>query len=301
VGLGLPPLTHSRSGGNNFAHGGAKTTGSGFFESFVIRDVDDQVGDFLGSRTVDPNALFVVFAGANDLLGGQTNMSTPVNRLATDIGRLITAGARNFLVPNLPLLGYTPRYNGNPTTLATYNTRTEQFNTALATMLDGLEANNPAISLYRFDVALLFTQALANPAAFALTNVTQAAAPGLEPGDTSYDTSQIAANPNEYMFWDDLHPTAAVHAILGQRALELFTLPGDFNRDGTVDAADYVVWRKGLGTTYTEADYVVWQTRFGAAAGGGSSAASFAAVPEPNSAFCWLIVGILLATGRRVR
>src|SRR5262249_15044183 len=40
-------------------------------------------------------------------------------------------------------------------------------------------------------------------------------------------------------------------------------LPGDFNYDGTVDAADYVVWRKGLGTTYTQSDYDTWRSHFG--------------------------------------
>ena len=37
------------------------------------------------------------------------------------------------------------------------------------------------------------------------------------------------------------------------------TVPGDFNFDGTVDAADYVVWRNGLGTAYTQNDYGVWR------------------------------------------
>src|ERR1700742_3841341 len=32
-------------------------------------------------------------------------------------------------------------------------------------------------------------------------------------------------------------------------------LPGDFNDDGHVDAADYLVWRGGLGTTFTQSDY----------------------------------------------
>jgi hypothetical protein len=40
-------------------------------------------------------------------------------------------------------------------------------------------------------------------------------------------------------------------------------VPGDFNNNGTVDAADYVVWRKGLGTTYTQTDYDTWRTNFG--------------------------------------
>ena len=41
------------------------------------------------------------------------------------------------------------------------------------------------------------------------------------------------------------------------------TTNGDFNLDGTVDAADYVVWRNGLGTTYTQSDYDVWRPTSG--------------------------------------
>jgi hypothetical protein len=47
-------------------------------------------------------------------------------------------------------------------------------------------------------------------------------------------------------------------------------LPGDYSNDGKVDAADYVIWRKGLGTTYTQNDYNVLRTHFGQTTGGGS-------------------------------
>ena len=40
-------------------------------------------------------------------------------------------------------------------------------------------------------------------------------------------------------------------------------VPGDYSGNGIVDAADYVVWRKGLGTTYTQNDYNVWRAHFG--------------------------------------
>ena len=280
TGLGLPDLARSTTaGGGDFAYGGAKTSGTSFPTSIVVRDVDDQVGDFLAGPAADPNALFVVFAGANDLIDGQTNMSVPVNSLATSIGRLIADGARQFLVFNLPLLGYTPRYNGNQTTRDQYNTRSQQYNTALATMLGGLHTSNPAVTVYQFDVAAMFNQALATPQAFGLTNVTNSAAPGLQPGATSYNTSLIVSNPNQYMFWDDLHPTAAVHAILAQRALDLFRLPGDFNHDQVVDAADYIAWRNGVGTTYIPNDYDIWRSHFGAPTGSG--AASQTSVPEP--------------------
>ena len=89
---------------------------------------------------------------------------------------------------------------------------------ALDTALDNLAAGNLALEFYRLDVAALFADAIADPAAFGLTNVADSAAPGLEPGAGSYDTSQIVPNPNEYIFWDDVHPTATVHAVLAERA-----------------------------------------------------------------------------------
>jgi hypothetical protein len=57
--------------------------------------------------------------------------------------------------------------------------------------------------------------------------------------------------------------------------------PGDFNADDAVNAADYVVWRNGLGTTYTQADYDVWRAHFGQTAGSGATHAS---IPEPTTA-----------------
>jgi hypothetical protein len=61
------------------------------------------------------------------------------------------------------------------------------------------------------------------------------------------------------------------------------SLPGDFNFDGAVDAADYVAWRK---TDGTPDGYNTWRTNFGQPAGSGSvlpSAESLPAVPEPST------------------
>ena len=137
----------------------------------------------------------------------------------------------------------------------------------------------------QLDVYSLVNDARANPSLYGLTNVTASAAPGLQPGATSYDTSQIVPNPNQYLFWDDLHPTAAVHLILGHRALDLFFPPGDYNRNVASDAGDYVAFRKGLGTTYVPIDYNIWRAHFGQTTpgGSGSGATGFAsAVPEPG-------------------
>ena len=73
------------------------------------------------------------------------------------------------------------------------------------------------------------------------------------------------------------------------------SLAGDYNHNGVVDTADYVVWRKGLGTTYTQADYDMWRSNFGktaSGAGSGAGAIANAAVPEPTT-LVMVILGAL--------
>jgi hypothetical protein len=86
-------------------------------------------------------------------------------------------------------------------------------------------------------------------------------------------------------------------------------LAGDYNGDGTVDAADYTVWRDTLDSTtdlradgnhnnvIDPDDFEVWKSNFGQSAGSGST---IAAVPEPVSA-CLLAFGGMLMLLRRRR
>jgi serralysin len=88
-------------------------------------------------------------------------------------------------------------------------------------------------------------------------------------------------------------------------------LVGDYNLDGTVDAADYSVWRNTLGQSGSSlaadgngdgrvdaADYALWKTHFGTSAGGGSLVAG--SVPEP-AGLALLSIALLLAPRRRTR
>jgi hypothetical protein len=76
------------------------------------------------------------------------------------------------------------------------------------------------------------------------------------------------------------------------------TLPGDFNLDGVVDAADYVVWRKNDGT---QAGFDLWRAHFGETGGSGSGAtgseSANGTVPEPVT----LMILILAAAGVSTR
>ena len=57
-------------------------------------------------------------------------------------------------------------------------------------------------------------------------------------------------------------------------------LSGDFNDDGLVDAADYVVWRKNGGT---QEEFTLWRSNFGNTLGSGAGSGSLAPLPAPTS------------------
>jgi hypothetical protein len=78
-------------------------------------------------------------------------------------------------------------------------------------------------------------------------------------------------------------------------------ISGDFNLNGIVDAADYVVWRNGLGTDYQLADLKIWKANFGKSAPPGAGAASglpSSAVPEPASAMILFLSSLGVAAIR---
>jgi len=79
------------------------------------------------------------------------------------------------------------------------------------------------------------------------------------------------------------------------------SIPGDFNLDGRVDAADYVVWRNGGSPNPNSlSDYNLWRSNFGNHSGAGSGLGGSAAVPEPATCLLGLILfGAALLMRRR--
>jgi hypothetical protein len=82
-------------------------------------------------------------------------------------------------------------------------------------------------------------------------------------------------------------------------------LAGDYNRNGTVDAADYVIWRKTLGSdteldadgdrdgTVDQDDYIVWRSTFGSTA---TAARALQTTPVPEPTLASLLVAATLST-----
>lgn len=107
-----------------------------------------------------------------------------------------------------------------------------------------------------------------------------------------------------------LSPLSGVYLLLTDPSILL----GDFNDNGVVDAADYVVWRSNLGNPddsvlngngdaiagVGSSDYDLWRANYGHSngSGGGSESDSYASVPEPSSLILLLYVCTL---SRRLR
>ena len=232
--LGLGAAIPSELGGFNYAVGGATTFDDGnvFLNLVLPDDVADQVDDYLDTRTISGGELFIVEGGANDLLsGGVTDVSLPVGNLEGFIADLYNAGGRNFLVPNLPPLGHIPGEVGG-TNQSILNARSAQFNLELGNRLDNLVHTLPGITIHRVNFHAGLQAVLEDPAAFGLSNVTGQAFNPV--------TNQVVPNPDQYLFWDDIHPTAYAHWLLGSLAADVILNPAtcDVDANHTCDLAD---------------------------------------------------------------
>lgn len=149
----------------------------------------------------------------------------------------------------------------------------------------------------------------------------------LGPGP-SFTASQAFANPAfdvdwiEFTFFNTETDTGTPPAFatdLYIRSIEIVDdsaagVPGDYNNDLKVDAADYTVWRDHLNQTYqlnnevagvtpgqvTTEDYTAWKTRFGNSGSGAGAIAAGGAVPEPGTMF-GLAASFVLCVGLRIR
>jgi len=78
-------------------------------------------------------------------------------------------------------------------------------------------------------------------------------------------------------------------------------IPGDFNGDGNVDGADFLVWQQGFGSEFDAADLGNWEANFGAGAALAAATTTVAVVPEPTSALLMLLGGVMAGGMRRFR
>ncbi|MFB2837053.1 SGNH/GDSL hydrolase family protein [Floridanema evergladense] len=210
------PLPQIPNQSVNFAFGGATTDFANTFNQNAF-GLQQQVGTYLNilqatSQPADPNALYIIWAGANDYLPTTSTWFTPfttpnqsINNISLALNSLLAAGAKQIAVANLPSLGELPLTNGTPLKTS-LNTLTQAHNLALQQTINSLSQSYDA-KIVSLDFASLFADAVSNPGNYNFTNVTQGCL--LEPS---------CQNPDQFLFWDTIHPTTAGHKLLAKQA-----------------------------------------------------------------------------------
>lgn len=241
---GVTPRPSNVSGGTIYAQGGARVAGTPGVSTppgQAERPITTQIGEFLAAtgNAADPNALYAVWGGANDVffnlgafsVGAITQAQLQANVLGAataeiqQIARLRAAGARYIMVFALPDIGATPAFAGSASAGAV-SALSAGYNTTLFTGLAGA-----GIRVIPVDAFSLFAEVRANPGAFGLSNVTTPAC-GPFPPFTSTPASlfcnpsnTVAGGADTYAFADGVHPTSASHRIVAQLATSLIEGP----------------------------------------------------------------------------
>ena len=211
----------------NYAHGGARGRNNAMHPSpDSLAQAQAMIADFGGAPA---NAIYVVQFGGNDIrdaLGavafypdGSPDLTASVGILyqaaaevAGTIQVLYSAGARHFLVANAPDLANAPAVAlQGPQVQFITAIFTGTFNGVLDGYLLALAAS-PGITIDRLDMYAFTNELVANPGGYGLTNVTSPCLNFL------VESGGKCENPDEYLFWDGLHPTATVHKQLAQEA-----------------------------------------------------------------------------------
>lgn len=220
--LGIPLFDFAwggaTSGFGNVADGGVPFTPGAFGLPGVATQAI-QYAASVGIGGADPNALYVVWGGANDLLFDVSGPIPAASRISFITAGLALLGAKHVLVPNLPDLGKTPSVTADGPAAAVLGTAASiAFNVSLRNQLDDLDGLLAGVNVYQFNTFSLFNDVRMNPLAYGFTNVT----------DPCFNGVSVCANPDEYLFWDGVHPTARAHGILAGQFIAAVPEPSTY-------------------------------------------------------------------------
>ncbi len=212
-------VSASLAGGTNFAFGGATTGPLAGVPASGIPTLTQQADAALALNGghLPSTALYVVWGGGNDVraaefaAGANPNatqlaaagqiVAGGVTNLHNIITALANAGAQHFLVPNVANVGLTPEALsfGLGSTGATL---TSQFDVSLAQQLPQL-ASSLHVGITAVDIFSIVNNEHDHPGTFGLTNVTAAC--------TQQNSGLGCATPDQFLFWDGIHPTSLQH------------------------------------------------------------------------------------------
>jgi phospholipase/lecithinase/hemolysin len=224
--LGLPAVTPSLEGGTDFAYGGAEAGQEPLHTANPI-DLPSQLAQFL---VEDPhpssNAIYALSIGANDLLDAipkdaanpaeaMADVKEAVGNEVAFVSGLAAHDAKTFVILNVPNLGVTPSEAGALASTAT--SLSALYDSLLSSDLASLGAQDH-LTIDVVNTFQLIDDAIADPHAYGLTNVTTPVWTGNYENPFSGKLNATGSAQNGYLFFDHLHPTATGHTAIANLA-----------------------------------------------------------------------------------
>lgn len=228
----VEPNFSGSAGATDYAVNGARAWAGGYMVNSVDISLSGQVGRFLQTfdNVAPSDALYVVEMGSDDVKDALFAYITDggpsvANAILTDalstinarLQDLYNAGARRFLIVNVPDISVTPAVRtldasipGDGISLLA-RSLTEAFNSQLENIKNGLSAIDTGGYVKMLNAYGETDDIVADPEAFGLINVIQAC---IEPGVPPF----TCQNPSQYLFWDGIHPTRAGAANFAREA-----------------------------------------------------------------------------------
>lgn len=209
----------------NYAFGGGQSGYGGLVPVFglqigVLKQVDDFIGNLGYLVPADPAALYVIWTGPDDYYQS-INLYLPgvavsiTANVKTAMTKLYNSGARHFFIPTMPDLAITPSARFCETFMPGYldiaRSASADLTTRMNEMLKAFARNHPAATVRTLD-AVTYSQNLYLWLAITGVNVTQSC---YKPPFMGL-TGPVSGPPENYMFWDENHPTAWVSRIIGE-------------------------------------------------------------------------------------
>ena len=205
----------------DYAVGGAQTGNGGMLTQIAQYGASLPHGPAgVASTAASASTLYFVWGGPNDFYSGNnifvpTTASKAADNIKIGITNLYNLGARDFFVPLMPDLGLTPSARAANASVPTYSSTATagslSFNSLLSANLQTLSNTLSGIHIYSFDTLSYLRQQIQQRGAQGF-DVTDACFSG------SYKSSAgtVCSNPDQYLFWDGVHPTAIAHTLLGE-------------------------------------------------------------------------------------
>lgn len=232
----------------NYAYAGARASNAFPLPPNTNRNLGDQVNQYIadaGPGGISADILHMILIGGNDLGGAiflASEVADPILReqlvnlvlqnaiesVFQNALLLAQSGARRFVFLTTPNAGYIPAFAGSPAAIFLGNELANGFNCAIVGITPSygcpfLPPGVPTVAealvggfnaeILVFDSKTLLDDIILNPENYGLSNTTDHCIKPFEPPFR-------CGRPDEYVYWDNIHPTSKVHEIIGKAIVD---------------------------------------------------------------------------------